>query len=420
MKRREFIGVAGLVSGSLLLGKRGLSFPYQDEPLIFDEGIEWEKIRESFLLPENFCYLNTAGNGALPQSVMDAFSKAMKEDARYPGTGVKKEKWKAVKQLSANLLGDDIRTSEIALIGCATEGCNIVINGLPMTKGDEVIVSTHEHPAVVVPLINRLKRDGIVIKTFEPDLISGPGNIDRVAGLISKKTKLIFISHINFTTGQILPIKEIGQLAKENNIWFAVDGAQAAGNIPVRIDENVDFYTFSGHKWLLGPKRTGALYIRKKMLKVCTPVTVGGGSYDSFDIEKEKLSFPKSAERYEYGTINGALYSGLGDSIDFMYKIGISNIWDHNRKLAEQFLAGLEKINGIILKSPFQKEYRSSIVSFEIDGKNCMDVYHHLIRKKKIRVRPVFENGLNFIRASFHLYNNEEDVERLLIELRNL
>jgi len=422
MKRRNFISAAGIAAGSLILGRTGLSFPYMGDFKFtdIDEDELWKEIREHFLYSENLCYLNTAGNGALPDSVLNELSKAMKHDAMHPGPGTKGEKWEAVKKKCAKLLSNDIDNSEIALTGSTTEGCNIIINGLPLKKGDEVITSTHAHPAVIVPLLNRMKAEGIVIKTFEPDLLKAAGNIEKIKALINRRTKLIFVSHITFTTGQIFPIKEIGQLARHNNIWFAVDGAQAVGNIPIEIkDSNVDFYTFGGCKWLVGPKRTGVLYVRKEMLETCTPITVGGGSYDTYDISKGELMLLNSAQRYEYGTRNNALFYGLSDAIGFIHEIGLERIHHHNKKLAERFVDGLEKINGIEMLSPAEKDYRSSIIAFSIQGKDCMEVYFHLIRKKKIRVRPVFEDGLNFVRASFHMYNNEEDVDKLLYEIKN-
>ena len=126
-----------------------------------------------------------------------------------------------------------------------------------------------------------------------------------------------------------------------------------------------------------------------------------------------------SSERYEYGTINNALFYGLGDAIEFINEIGIQMINDHNSNLSERFVDGLAKINGIESQSPAENEYRTPIISFSINGMDCLDVYYYLIREKNIRVRPVFENGLNFIRASFHIYNNEDDVDKLLYEIKN-
>lgn len=426
MERRDFINASGIAAAGMLFGKTVFGFPDSKslQRLIeLDSGDEiiWNEIRKFFLYPENLCYLNTAGNGALPEKIVKKLNEAFLDDASHPGPGVGAEKWARVRRKCSELIGNNIDLNEIALVSTATEGINIIINGLPLRKGDQVIISSHEHPAVVVPLLNRMKSDGIEIKVFEPDLKDTVSNVAKIEALISKKTRLIFVSHLTFATGQIFPIREIGKLAKENNIWFAVDGAQAVGNVFEDIEDcNVDFYTFSGYKWLLGPKRTGVFYINKKMLEICKAITVGGGSYEKYDLSEKELILNNSAERYEYGTRNYALFHGLAESIDFLNDIGLSRISKHNKTLAEKFVEGIGRIKGINIVSPEEKEYRSPLISFAIEGKESMDVYYYLITKKKIRVRPVFENGLNFVRASFHIYNNEEDVEKLLMELNNL
>jgi selenocysteine lyase/cysteine desulfurase len=201
---------------------------------------------------------------------------------------------------------------EIAFVGCATEGINIVVNGLPLKSGDEVILTTHEHVAGNLPLLNKAKRDGIVLKTFEPDTKNWRGNLERIEKLITKKTRLIFVSHVTCTTGQRLPEKEICKLAKDKGIWVFLDGAQAPGMMPVNLREyNCDFYTTSGHKWLLGPKRTGILYVKKELLDVVRPLTVGGYSDAGYSIEKMSSSFSRQHKGLNTGRKTRHCFSGL-------------------------------------------------------------------------------------------------------------
>ena len=258
------------------------------------------------------------------------------------------------------------------------------------------------------------------IRTFDPDLKSGLGNIERIKNLVNKNTKLIFLSHITCTTGQVIPIKEIGELAKENNIWFAIDGAQAVGSMPIDIKNyHIDFYTFSGHKWTLGPKRTGVLYVNKDRLDILQPITVGAYSDNGYDIQKGDLKFQPSAQRYEFGTQNEAVFMGMGTGAEFIQTIGLQRVWEHNRQLAELFYNGLMNISEAELLSPKEEKYRSAIISFKIKGKDYQDVASYLTGKKRIRVRVVGEAGLNGIIVSFHVYNNANEVEKILEEIRN-
>jgi selenocysteine lyase/cysteine desulfurase len=378
----------------------------------------WRLIREQFPIPKDYIYLNTGGLGSSPYVVSQRVKEEMDNLDRYPTPNHDIEKWWRIKEKFANFLNCD--KEEIAFVGCATEGINIVVNGLPLKSGDEVILTTHEHVAGNLPLLNRAKRDGIVLKTFEPDTKNWRGNLERIEKLITKKTRLIFVSHVTCTTGQRLPEKEICKLAKDKGIWVFLDGAQAPGMMPVNLREyNCDFYTTSGHKWLLGPKRTGILYVKKELLDVVRPLTVGGYSDAGYSIEKNELKFQPSAQRFEYGTQNPALFFGLETALDFINAIGIERIWEHNRGLAESFYQELIKIPEVEVLSPADESFRTAMITFKMKNLNYDKIVAHL-GEKRIRVRPVTEGNLMAVRVSFHLYNSEMDVARILTEVKNL
>ncbi len=328
--------------------------------------------------------------------------------------------WWEVKEKLARLLGASCRKEDLALISCATEGVNAIINGLPLTKGDEVITSTHEHVAVNVGLLNRMQRDGIAIRLFEPDLVRAQGNVDRLAALVTPRTRLILVSHVTCTTGQLFPAADIAKLARSRNIWFAMDGAQAPVCVPFDIVETgVDFYTSSTHKWLMGPKRTGFLYVRQGMLDTLRPITAGAYSSERNEIGKMDLALHPTAQRYEYGTQNDALFFALGAAIDFVETIGMPRIWQHNHALAGQFYRGLQGIPGAEILSPQEEAYRTAMISFRMKGRTYQQINEHLA-KAKIRVRPVTEGGCNCIRVSFHICNHEPEVDAILDALRRL
>jgi len=425
MKRRHFINSISTVAGGLLFG--GLNQVFASPQImnnylkdVKDDEEFWKIIREQFIFPDDYIYLNTGGIGAVPNLVLNEIENSMVEQEKYPRPGHDHNKWLETKKTCTSLLAPDCKIEELALVSTATEGINIVINGLPLNKGDEIITTTHEHPALHVPLLNKCKREGVVIKAYEPDLKNGLANLDRISKMTTKNTRLIFLSHVTCTTGQIIPIKEIGELAKRNNIWFAVDGAQAAGSMPMNIKESqVDFYATSGHKWTLGPKRTGVLYVNEDMLDVLKPMTVGAYSDNGYNILKGELDFQPSAQRYEYGTQNESLFRGMKTGVDFIKAIGLDRIRTHNRELAEKFYRGLLNIPELEVVSPEEEKYRSSIISFRVIGKDFKELASFLTGKKRIRVRVVHEAGLNSVRASFHVYNNEREVEMIIKEIKN-
>lgn len=424
MKRRRFIQRLGLATGTLLLPRDAGSASYDNvlERLNTSpkEDRFWEFVQQQFPFPEDYVYLNTGGLGVVPAVVQDRILKTFykKDYAFSPGHNL--DHWNEIKSQCAPLFGPKCTKEEVAFTSTATESINIVVNGLPLKKGDEVITSTHEHPALHVSLLNRMKRDGIVIKAFEPDMKHGLGNVDRIHNLITDKTRLIFISHFTCTTGQRFPEKEIGDLARSKGIWYGLDGAQTMGNMPVDVGEyGADCYALSGHKWLLGPKRTGILYVRREMQDVIRPTTVGAYSDNGYSVTENRLVFQPTAMRYEYGTQNDALFQGLSESVGFIRSIGQDLVWKHNKVVAEYCVAQLEKIPGVELCSPREEEFRTSLIAFRVKGFHYRSISHEM-NKRGIRVRPVPENDLEMIRVSFHLYNSKAHVDRLVEALEEV
>lgn len=385
-----------------------------------DDESFWKLIRGQFILDPDWTYLNFGGLGSCPLPVLNRLVECTQAEERAPSAGHDEKPWQDVKEKLARALGKTCRKEDLGLIGGATEGVNVIVNGLSLKKGDEVITTTHEHVAVHSALLNRMQRDGIVIRLFEPDIASGMGNVDRIAKLITPRTRLIFISHVTCTTGQLFPAKEIAALARTKNIWFALDGAQAPVCVPFDIvDCGVDFYTCSTHKWMMGPKRTGFIYVRQGMIDTLRPQTVGGGSSERYDVKKGELVLHPTAARFESGTQNDALFYALGTACDFVEAIGADRIWRHNRPLAERFYHGLGEIPGVERLSPEEEAYRTAMIGFRMKTHAYTQVNEHLA-KDKIRVRPVGEGGLNSIRVSFHINNHDGNVTAILDSLKKL
>jgi selenocysteine lyase/cysteine desulfurase len=426
MERRHFLksmGYIGGLAGGLVFTTPPLSafssassFKDACAAMPVDEGF-WRLVRDQFLLPKDYAYLNTGGLGACPLMVIDTVKKKMDKEDTYPSAGHDEKDWCRIKEKCAALLGPDIKKEELAFTSTATEGINIILNGLPLKKGDEIITSTHEHVALHIPLLHKMKSEGIVVKTFKPDLENAKGNVKRIEKLITKRTRLIFTSHITCTTGQIMPVKEIGELAKSMGLWYALDGVQALAHFPMNIKEmGVDFYAVSGHKWLLGPRRTGILYVRENLLDTLKPTVVGAYSNVTCDMEKGEMDLQPTAQRYEYGTQNDALFYGLEAAADFITSIGTGTIWKHNKPLSEMFYNGLKDIPELEILSPAEEEYRSAMVTFRFKNKENKKIALSLT-EKGLRVRTVQEANLDGIRVSFHIYNNEKEMKRLLGEI---
>jgi len=423
MQRRNFLKLSALLSGNFAWLPAVYPVHSAEPDLAHASGTLpdetfWKFVRKQFLLPEHYAYFNTGGLGASPYIVLENVIQEMREREIRPAPGIDMEKWLATKAKIAQLI--QAVPDEIAFTNSATDGNNIILNGLPFQKGDEIITSTHEHSGLEIPLLNTVRRRDVIIRTFDPDLDNGLGNVDRIERLINKRTRLIFISHFTCTTGQRFAVREICQLAQAAGIWCALDGAQVVGNMPFNVKEiDCDFYATCGHKWMLGPKRTGFLYVKKSMLDFLEPSTVGAYSEASHDIRSQQFQPHPTAQRFEYATQNDALYAGLGVAIDFLNQIGLQRIWERNRKLAEQFYTELEKIPEVELVSPAEEIFRTSMITFK-PKKNDFRQLARTLGNRDFRVRQVSEAQVNGIRISMHLYNNEAEVEKLVNEIKKL
>ena len=440
MKRKEFLrmtaGLAGGIAGLRVPAAARTAAPgsVASAPITFapvadllaqaaaagDEEFYWKLIRDQFILDPEWTFLNFGGVGSCPLPVLDALVGFTRAEERAPSAGHDEKPWQDVKEKLARALGRTCRKEDLGLIGGATEGVNVIVNGLALKKGDEAITSTHEHVAVHSALLNRMQRDGIAIRLFDPDIASAQGNVDRIARLITPRTRLILISHVTCTTGQLFPAKEIAALARAKGIWFALDGAQAPVNAPFDIAETgVDFYTCSAHKWMMGPKRTGFIYVRPGLIDALRPQTVGGGSSVRYDAAKGEFVLKPTAERFESGTQNDALFYALGTALDLVETIGVERIARRCRPMAERFYRGLGEIPGVERLSPEEEAYRTLMIGFRMKARTSAEIMSHLA-KDRIRARPVGEGGLGSIRVSFYLNNRDEDVTAILDSLKTL
>jgi selenocysteine lyase/cysteine desulfurase len=426
MRRREFLrGVGGAAGGALLAATRAWSSTLdriRTARVTLDAEDErfWQLVRAEFHLSPATAYLNTGGLGASPFAVTNVVKARMDREEEAPAPGHSEEDWNRIRTKCAALLGPGCSADEIALVSTATEGINVILNGLGLTRGDEVVTSTHEHVALCIPLLQKMKTAGIEVRIFEPDLKRAQGNVDRIAALVTKRTRLVFISHVTCTTGQVFPVSDIARLAMSKGLLFALDGAQSLAQFPIDIKATgADFYTASGHKWLLGPKRTGILYVRKDRLDALTPTIVGAYSDRANSLLDRRLELRPNAQRFEYGTQNAALVYGLEAAADFVSTIGLEAIWKHNQALAEACIAGFRTIPGVELLSPAEAAFRSAMLTFHFAGRDNRQVAAALMQRH-LRARSVTEGGLDAVRVSFHVYNHAGEVERLLQELNKI
>jgi selenocysteine lyase/cysteine desulfurase len=414
--RRNFIRSASVLAAASLTEMEVIAATQQlqtnGEAISDDDETYWRNVRQLFPLTKEWAYMNNGTMGPSPYPVIEAVRNGMMEGDHHGNYGG----WEATQGKLAKFVGAD--EDEIALTHNVTDGINIACWGLPLKKGDEVILTTHEHVGNAFPWLNRRHLHGIVIRTFDP-APTADETLNRIAALINKKTKVIAVPHIPCTQGQVFPIKEICKLAKDKGLYSVIDGAHGPGMVPLDLhDIGCDTYTTCSHKWMLGPKGTGFFYVRKDFQDTLQTYFVGGGSDNSkwnmATIPATMGEYNASAHRYYGGTQSLGLYKGVTAAIDFIETIGLVNI--HNRikslgKYTQDRL--LEFGDKVELLTPTEERSRCAVNGFRLKN-TAYDKFYNACTEEKIRIRSVAENGLNSSRISTHIYNNKEEIDKFI------
>ena len=310
-------------------------------------------------------------------------------------------------------------TEEIIFTRGTTEAINLVASSLGenFAHGDEIIITTMEHHANIVPwqLLQRNKRIRLRIVPINE---RGEVKIEDYKDLFSENTRFVAISHVSNVLGTVNPVKEMIEIAHKHGVPVLVDGAQAVSYLKIDVQElNADFYAFSAHK-MYGPTGVGVLYGKKKLLEAMPPYQGGGEMIGT--VSFEKTTFAKLPYKFEAGTPDFVGIAAFGTAIDYINRIGIENIAEHEDSLMKAATEGLMKIPG--MKIYGTADNKSAVISFLVNDINSYDM-GTILDKLGIAVRtghhcaePLMHTlGIEgTVRASFGVYNTMEEVEQFV------
>ena len=304
-----------------------------------------------------------------------------------------------------------------------TESLNLGIKGV-LQPGDHVITTSMEHNSVLRP-IRYLEQFGVESTIIKANCL-GEINVEDIKNQIKDNTKLIVTTHISNLTGTIMPIRAIGELAKEYGVLYLIDAAQSAGIYEIDATTmNVDMIAFPGHKGLLGPQGTGGLYIRKG-LEIKEIFQGGTGSMSESLIQPDM-----SPDRYESGTPNGPGIIGLGAGVEYINSKGMDQIRKHEEGLTKYFIEEVSKISGIKLYGPCDITKQAAVVSLNIKDYDSSEIAYILDEQYDIMVRsglhcaPLAHKTIGtldqgVVRFSFSPFNTLEEIEYGIKSLREI
>ncbi len=379
-----------------------------------------EQIRRAMPAVENTVYLNTGTCGPLPRRTVAAMQEVQNEEllqgriapGHYPGIMAAKT---AAKEAVAGVLG--CTPNDVAIAGRTTDGMNIAIAGYRWQRGDEIITSNIEHPGGLMPMFVTKRRYGTRIRVADIG-VGGMKTVETVRQfeqLITPRTRMIVISHISYTTGAVLPVKEITAMAHSHDVLVAVDAAQSFGSLPLDMaDLGADLYACPGQKWICGPEGTGSLYVRPSSLGEIEQTFGGGMVMGSLDYYGASFAPAVGAGRFDVGGYNLPMLVGQKVSTEWIRdEVGLDWAYARISRLGQYAHKMLSGMKGVTVVTP--EDHLAGLVAFTVDGIEPIELKNRLLAEHNVTIRDVVKyiNNPNALRLATGFYNTEEDLDRL-------
>lgn len=365
----------------------------------------WAEVRAEFDLDDRYIVMNAANLAPAPRPVNDVLFRYTR-DLDGNVSFQNREKFAEGREQTRNKIAAflNVRPEEIVLTRNTSEGNNFVSSGIELKPGDEVVIHDENHPTNNESWKEKARRFGFTVKPVS--IPTPPPSVEAILRAfeqaLTPKTKVLAFTHVTSTFGTRFPAKELCRMARERGILTLVDGAQTFGFLELDVKEmGCDFFTSSSHKWLMGPKEAGVLYLRSEAQSKLWPSEVG--------VFAGKVGASKIHEAL--GQRDDPCLMAFGAAVDFHQRIGRRKIEQQARALADALKEGLKKIPGAHLYSPTAPELSSAVVTFRPGEADIQKMYRALYEKHSIGCAPRGgqKPGLRF---SPHIYNSFEQAEK--------
>jgi len=415
--RREFLGAVGKGLGLAAMTTTAIGSLFDDlhasarkvghltpEEAAADEDF-WFDIQRSFSVTRGIINLNNGGVSPSPRVVTEALCKYIweQEDATaYTMWSILEPQCETIRAGLADVFGCD--REEIAITRNASESLEILLMGMDLKSGDEVLTTTQDYPRMLTSLRQRVLREGLELKFVT--IPTPPKNIDEITAAFEKgitnKTRVILISHVIFLTGQITPVKAICDLAKLKGIEVIVDGAHSFAHFDFKqADLNCDYFGTSLHKWMFAPKGTGLLYVKKDKVEKLWPLMAA---------EKNEATNIRKFE--EIGTHSAAPKLAIGEAILFHQGIGPKRKEARLRYLRDYWANQLKDLPKVRFNTSFDKNQSCGIANVDIEGIDPGAISSYLFSAHKIYVTPIVHEEFKGLRITPSVYTTLKELDK--------
>ena len=415
MNRRDFARLFALGGSAALFARdaaawRGARAP-SPAPAAPDERF-WKDVREQFVMPSGYAFLNAANLCPSPARVLDAYFDGTRAVERDPSSQ-NRQKTKDGREAARRALAAYLRVTpeEIVITRNTSESNNLVSSGLDLKAGDEVLIFSDNHPSNHAAWHRKAERFGFTVRTVE-HVNPHPGAdyyLEAFRRAITPKTRVVAFTHVTASVGDVLPAPELCRLARERGALSLVDGAQSFGVLDVDLAEmQPDFFTGSAHKWPCGPKETGVLFVNKAVHDRIKPSIVS--------LYPGDVGISRTLEAF--GQRDEPAMMGFSDALALQSTIGRAAIERRSRHLAQMLITGLRRIDGVTVWTSTEPERAAAIVSFLPGSTDVRKLHQALYENDRIVGATRSGTDRGGLRFSPHFYNLESDISRTIDAVR--
>lgn len=311
--------------------------------------------------------------------------------------------------LISELIGSE-NSDRITFMGNTSDGLSAVAEGIDWNDGDEIILNTMEFPSNIQPF-RILENRGVQMICLEPDE-TGRITSRMIEDSITPKTKMVSISFVQYLNGFRADLKSIGEICKENEVYFVVDGIQGLGAVPLNVQEcHIDALASGCHKWLMSPMGISFLYLSEELAANLTPFKTGWLSVEEpWEMSVHDKPWLPVSQHLETGTYNTMGIVGLNASLKHLLQVGIDNIQNEILNLSGFLLTNLSQKNNVTILTPESSDEHAGIVTFKLEDEKTAEKIVEELKSKNIRISA----RKGYIRISPHYYNSEEELQQVL------
>jgi selenocysteine lyase/cysteine desulfurase len=380
-----------------------------------DDESYWLMVKRQFPLEEGLIYLNAANVCPASRPVMDRHQEYLRDFHANPSFQ-NRDKYAPIQERTRAKVAQmlSVAADEIAITRNTSEGSNLVVRGIDLKPGDEVVITDHNHPSNNDSWKVRAKREGIVVRSVPVTVpaLSRSSLIDGIEKAITPKTRVIAVTHLTSTTGILYPAKELAEIARRRGIWMHLDGAQTWGALDVNLrDIGCDSYSSSAHKWPMGPLEAGILYVRAERIPQLWPSIVTAGWADNL----------KGARKFEvFGQRDNPRICGVEATVDFLNLIGMPRVEGRLRALTSEAKRGLAEIPGVRLLTNQESDLSGGVIKFRYLKRRQKEAYDQLWTRHRLATSVTDSGDSEGIRFSPHIYNSMDEIRRAVAAVREL